>query len=161
MKDEDGAGMEQKTVLESAVMSLITLEVFHDARDLDYLVRRFDEYEMSFQKLFARVLLGFFGTDPKGNANAFNIMAKSAAKRHNQPVADAVRAMIRISEDTPNVDERVLKQFQAFADKLVEKDDDPFADDQQDEPDDRGDRRSRGRGGKFEAPEKKRGWFGR
>jgi len=142
-------------------MSLINAEVFKDAKDLDYLTRHFADYEMSFQKLFVRVLLGFFGTDPKGNANAFSIMIKAAAKRHKQTEADSVRAMIRISEETSDADPKVLKQFQAFAEKLVGKDEDPFAEDDTDEPDDRGDRRSRGRGGKFEAPEKKKGWFGR
>ena len=142
-------------------MALVNEGIFKDAKDLDYLTTSFAKYRISFQRLFIAVMQGKFGADPRGNTNAFTLMVKASAKKNEQTEADSVRIMIKLTDDLQDMDPKVAKQFLAFAEKLVGKDEDPFADDDQDEPDDRSDRRSRGRGGKFEAPEKKKGWFGR
>jgi len=109
----------QKQALENATMSLISAEVFRDAKALDYLTKLFANCRMSFQKLFLCILMGALGTDPKANTNAFSLMVKAAAKRHGQTEADSARVMAQLADEAADLDPKVEKQFRAFAEKLL------------------------------------------
>ena len=121
LKPDSVTDANQQQALSNATMSLIALEIFRDARDLDYLTRLFAACQMSFQKLFLCIMAGAFGTDPRGNTNAFEQIVKTASKQRGQTEEESVQAMLTLVEENRDLNSKVVQQFQTFAEKIVGK----------------------------------------